>query len=91
MGEIDIKIKDAPLSESIDGNVKFPVSDGSNLPRAATFNQVHAFVKNGLKAEGEFALVAAIPTKTSQLINNSGFAKTSDIPTDLGAFTNEAG
>ena len=91
MGEIDIKIKDAPLSESIDGNVKFPVSDGSNLPRAATFNQVHAFVKDGLKAEGEFALVAAIPTKTSQLINNSGFAKTSDIPTDLGAFTNEAG
>ena len=91
MGEIDIKIKDAPLSESIDGNVKFPVSDGSNLPRAATFNQVHAFVKNGLKAEGEFALVAAIPTKTSQLINNSGFAKTSDIPTDNAQLANGKG
>ena len=79
----DIKIKDAPLSESIDGNVKFPVSDGSNLPRAATLNQVHSFVKNGLKAEGEFALVADIPTKTSQLTNDSGYliAVPSDYPT----------
>lgn len=91
MSEIDIKIKDAPLSESIDGNVKFPVSDGSNLPRAATFNQVHSFVKNGLKAEGEFALVADIPTKTSQLTNDSGFAKTSDIPTDNAQLTNGKG
>lgn len=91
MAETDFKIKDASLSESIDGNVKFPVSDGSNLPRAATLNQVHSFVKNGLKAEGDFALADDIPTKTSQLDNDSGFAKTGDIPTDLGAFTNKAG
>ena len=91
MGEIDIKIKDAPLSESIDGNVKFPVSDGSNLPRAATFNQVHAFVKDGLKNDGEFALKTDLPTKTSQLNNDSGFAKTSDIPTDNAQLANGKG
>ena len=91
MGEIDIKIKDAPLSESIDGNVKFPVSDGSNLPRAATFNQVHAFVKDGLKTEGEFALKTDLPTKTSQLNNDSGFAKKTELPKDLGDLTNTAG
>lgn len=90
MSEIDIKIKDAPLSESINGNVKFPVSDGSNLPRAATFNQVHSFVKNGLKAEGEFALVAAIPTKTSQLTNDSKYATTSEIPTKVSQLENDA-
>ena len=91
MGEIDIKIKDAPLSESIDGNVKFPVSDGSNLPRAATFNQVHAFVKDGLKNDGEFALKTDLPTKTSQLNNDSGFAKKTELPKDLGDLTNTAG
>lgn len=91
MSEIDIKIKDAPLSESIDGNVKFPVSDGSNLPRAATFNQVHSFVKNGLKTEGEFALKTDLPTKTSQLTNDSGLAKTSDIPTDNAQLANGKG
>lgn len=55
MAETDLKIKDAPLSTNISGNVRMPGSDGSGLPVAISLSQVYDFINNGLKSDGYFA------------------------------------
>ena len=91
MAETDIKIKDAPLTGSISGGMKIPISDGSNLPKTTSITQLYNFVKSGLLNTDGFALKANIPTKTSQLINDSGFATTSQIPNAVSKLTNDSG
>ena len=55
MAETDLKIKDAPLSTNISGNVRMPGSDGSGLPVAISLSQVYDFVNSGLKSDEYFA------------------------------------
>lgn len=55
MAETDLKIKDAPLSTNISGNVRMPGSDGSGLPVAISLAQVYDFINNGLKSDAYFA------------------------------------
>lgn len=55
MAETDLKIKDAPLSTNISGNVRMAGSDGSGLPVAISLSQVYDFINNGLKSDGYFA------------------------------------
>lgn len=55
MAETDLKIKDAPLSTNISGNVRVPGSDGSGLPVAISLSQVYDFINSGLKGEAYFA------------------------------------
>lgn len=99
MAETDVKIKDAPLSSAISGSVKIPVSDGTNLPKTATLSQVYSFIKSGLRDTDGFALTSDIPSKVSQLDNDSGFitsaalapyAKTANIPTKTSQLTNDS-
>lgn len=40
-----MKIKDAPLIEEPKGTDKMPASDGSNLPKSISLNQILAFVR----------------------------------------------
>lgn len=40
-----MKIKDAPLIEEPKGTDKMPASDGSNLPKSLSLNQILAFVR----------------------------------------------
>lgn len=100
MAETDLKIKDAPLSTNISGNVKMAGSDGSGLPVAISLSQVYNFVNSGLKGEAYFAANTDIPTKVSSLINDSGFItstalapylKKTELPANVSAFTNDAG
>ena len=91
MAETDIKIKDAPLTGSISGGMKIPISDGSNLPKTTSITQLYNFVKSGLLNTDGFALTSNIPTKTSQLTNDSDFATTSQIPTAVSKLTNDSG
>ena len=62
MAETDLKIKDAPLSTNISGNVRMAGSDGSGLPVAISLSQVYDFINNGLKSDAYFATKADIPT-----------------------------
>lgn len=55
MAETDLKIKDAPLSTNISGNVRMPGSDGSGLPVAISLSQVYDFINSGLKSDAYFA------------------------------------
>lgn len=55
MAETDLKIKDAPLSTNISGNVRMPGSDGSGIPVAISLAQVYDFINNGLKSDAYFA------------------------------------
>lgn len=48
MAEKDIKIKDAPLVESVQGTEKLPCSDGSGQPKAVTVNQINKSVKTDI-------------------------------------------
>lgn len=82
MAETGIKIKNAPLTDSISGGMKMPISDGSDLPKTTSITQLYDFVKSGLLNTDGFALEANIPTKTSQLINDSSFVS-SDITDTL--------
>ena len=91
MAETDIKIKDAPLTGSISGGMKIPISDGSNLPKTTSITRLYNLVKSGLLNTDGFALKANIPTKTSQLTNDSGFATTSQIPNAVSKLTNDSG
>lgn len=99
MAETDLKIKDAPLTGSISGSMKLPISDGSNSPKTASITQLYNFVKSGLLETDGFALKSNLPTKTSQLTNDSGFitstalepyAKTANLPTKLSQFENDS-
>lgn len=91
MAETGIKIKDAPLTGSISGGMKIPISDGSNLPKTTSITQLYNFVKSGLLNTDGFALTSNIPTRTSQLTNDSSFATTSQIPTAVSKLTNDSG
>lgn len=91
MAETGIKIKDAPLTGSISGGMKMPISDGSDLPKTTSVTQLYNFVKSGLLNTDGFALTSNIPTRTSQLTNDSGFATTSEIPTAVSKLTNDSG
>lgn len=62
MAETDLKIKDAPLSTNISGNVRMAGSDGSGIPVAISLSQVYDFINNGLKSDAYFATKADIPT-----------------------------
>lgn len=62
MAETDLKIKDAPLSTNISGNVRMPGSDGSGQPVAISLSQVYDFVNSGLKSDAYFATKDDIPT-----------------------------
>lgn len=55
MAETDLKIKDAPLSTNISGNMRMAGSDGSGLPVAISLAQVYDFINNGLKSDAYFA------------------------------------
>ena len=100
MAETDLKIKDAPLSTNISGNAKMAGSDGSGLPVAISLSQVYDFINSGLKSDAYFAAKTDIPTKVSNLINDSGFItstalapylKKTELPTNVSAFTNDSG
>lgn len=53
MAEKDIKIKDAPLVESVQGTEKLPCSDGSGQPKAVTVNQINKSVKADIASLAE--------------------------------------
>lgn len=91
MAETGIKIKDAPLTGSISGGMKMPISDGSDLPKTTSVTQLYNFVKSGLLNTDGFALTSNIPTRTSQLTNDSSFATTSQIPNAVSKLTNDSG
>ena len=91
MAETGIKIKNAPLTGSISGGMKMPISDGSDLPKTTNVTQLYNFVKSGLLNTDGFALTSNIPTRTSQLTNDSSFATTSQIPTAVSKLTNDSG
>lgn len=91
MAETGIKIKNAPLTDSISGGMKMPISDGSDLPKTTSVTQLYNFVKSGLLNTDGFALTSNIPTRTSQLTNDSSFATTSQIPTAVSKLTNDSG
>ena len=53
MAEKDIKIKDAPLVEQVQGTEKLPCSDGSGQPKAITVNQINKSVKADIDSLAE--------------------------------------
>lgn len=53
MAEKDIKIKDAPLVETVQGTEKLPCSDGSGQPKAVTVNQINKSVKADIASLAE--------------------------------------
>ena len=100
MAETDLKIKDAPLSTNISGNVRMAGSDGSGKPVAISLLQVYNFVNSILNSDGYFAPKTDIPSNVSSLINDSGYItsaaltpylKKTELPTNVSVFTNDAG
>ena len=98
MAETDLKIKDAPLSTNISGNVRMAGSDGSGKPVAISLLQVYNFVNSILKSDGYFAPKTDIPSKVSSLINDSGYitsaalapyALTANVPTKVSQLVND--
>ena len=73
MAKTGIKIKNAPLTDFISGGMKMPISDGSDLPKTTSVTQLYNFVKSGLLNTDGFALTSNVPTKVSQLTNDSKF------------------
>ena len=73
MAETDLKIKDAPLSTNISGNVRMAGSDGSGKPVAISLLQVYNFVNSTLKNDAYFAPKTDIPSKVSDLTNDLGY------------------
>lgn len=65
----DIKIKDVNLVTNVTGNEKIPVSNGSGKPAAVTINQI---LEKGKANQSE------IPTKLSQLENDTNYVKDLD-------------
>jgi hypothetical protein len=64
-----ITIKDAPLVEQLSGDEKIPISDGSNEPRTVNVGQIKEFANKGIE----------IPTKVSELENDSGYATSKEV------------
>ena len=100
MAETDLKIKDAPLSTNISGNVRMAGSDGSGKPVAISLLQVYNFVNSTLKNDAYFAPKTDIPSKVSNLTNDLGYItsaaltpylKKTELPTNVSVFTNDAG
>ena len=99
MAETDLKIKDAPLSTNISGNVRMAGSDGSGKPVAISLLQVYNFVNSTLKNDAYFAPKTDIPSKVSNLINDSGYitsaaltpyALTANVPTKVSQLINDS-
>ena len=99
MAETDLKIKDAPLSTNISGNVRMAGSDGSGKPVAISLLQVYNFVNSILKSDGYFAPKTDIPSNVSSLINDSGYitsaaltpyALTANVPTKVSQLVNDS-
>lgn len=40
----DVKIKDAPLVATVKDAIKMPISDGSNLPKTISIEQIKTYV-----------------------------------------------
>ena len=79
MAENDIKIKDAPLVDSVTGNEKIPVSDGSNLPKAVTTGQIVKGTNDKIERLNQSVApieqnltneIARAKTKESEITNN---------------------
>lgn len=64
-----ITIKDAPLVEQLSGDEKIPISDGSNEPRTVNIEQIKEFANKDIE----------IPTKVSELENDSGYATSKEV------------
>lgn len=99
MAEIDLKIKDAPLSTNISGNVRMAGSDGSGKPVAISLLQVYNFVNSTLKNDAYFAPKTDIPSKVSNLTNDLGYitsaaltpyALTANVPTKVSQLVNDS-
>ena len=99
MAETDLKIKDAPLSTNISGNVRMAGSDGSGTPVAISLLQVYNFVNSTLKNDAYFAPKTDIPSKVSNLTNDLGYitsaaltpyALTANVPTKVSQLTNDS-
>ena len=99
MAETDLKIKDAPLSTNISGNVRMAGSDGSGKPVAISLLQVYNFVNSTLKNDAYFAPKTDIPSKVSNLINDLGYitsaaltpyALTANVPTKVSQLVNDS-
>lgn len=58
-----VTIKEAQLVEELKGSDKLPVSDGSNIPKSVSVEQIKIFANKGVE----------IPTKVSELENDSEF------------------
>ena len=58
-----VTIKEAQLVEELKGSDKLPVSDGSNIPKSVSVEQIKMFANKGVK----------IPAKVSELENDSEF------------------
>lgn len=58
-----VTIKEAQLVEELKGSDKLPISDGSNIPKSVSVEQIKIFANNGVKT----------PTKVSELENDSEF------------------
>ena len=99
MAETDLKIKDAPLSTNISGNVRMAGSDGSGKPVAISLLQVYNFVNSTLKNDAYFAPKTDIPSKVSNLTNDLGYitsaaltpyALTANVPTKVSQLVNDS-
>ncbi|MGM9760227.1 MAG: hypothetical protein ACI30I_08980 [Parabacteroides sp.] len=64
----DVKIKDAPLVEQVQGTEKIPVSDGSGQPKAVTVGQI----RSGLATEESVG--SAIEHATNMVTDHDGSA-----------------
>lgn len=82
--EVDKAIEDVDVSEQL---ANYP----TKTEVASTYlTQINASSMYASKGEIE-QIDSKIPTKTSALINDSGFITVNDVPKDLGAFTNNPG
>lgn len=86
-----VKIEDATLLQTIDGNVSIPVQQqGGNTAERITTGQMRQYVADttnvsDLQGASDYARVSDIPTKTSELQNDSGFLTTETDPVFLGS------
>ena len=78
-----------PTSLAVKNYVTTAISEIPAVDLTPYLTKVDA--QNTYQVKGNYALVSQLPTKTSDLNNDSGFITSNDIPTDLSAFNNDVG
>ena len=78
-----------PTSLAVKNYVTTAISEIPAVDLTPYLTKVDA--QNTYQVKGNYALVSQLPTKTSDLNNDSGYITSSDIPTDTSELTNGAG